>query len=687
MKAKFLLSLIAVLFSIAAFGQELPKPSDIPKEYRAEYKDEYKDAKQYLRKEAENWDINLNLAELVGIPSIADFTNWGVEQLRPDAIYNELYSRCTYRVVVKVNDTSQEWYHPDLKDFALPGSDYSGDNTPQTDQGHGIHVGGIIGGKEGGIAYPCVKKGLVKGKPVQVLNDNGSGSFNWVATAIETEDIENKQLISEGVAVVCNYSLGGGTNLINSVEEKFKASNELGVVHVAANGNSASAVNYPGKSPYTYGVSSLDQNLRISSFSSRGKETDYAAPGRGINSTYKNNTYASLSGTSMATPFVAGLVAIAQSVYGLGKLPNQAAVENYFDWIATDLGDAGQDDLYGIGLVYVKAILDNDPVDNPNNPDSPPPPSCSDGKQNGKETGVDCGGDCPPCDDEPEEPEVVFPERILTVELDANKLGANWRALWVESGSSTASFEPISFELDSELSAITAQGEEIFSITNNTKHGWIDIERFTIRVVSKKDAEITAKEIKTFIDNNWSGNRGVGIEAPGDFASGGKWVAYFTDLLADRRNDPSLEITVESMAFNNERGQHLVWESRDLPQWPRGSDPFDVPLDFSIELGNDNVVYYRDHNKEDGGRDDIKAAWTIIAEWGKEVTTVFNVSQGGLPTYQNQSIKQMDSRGIYVYNIQSVGRPDVERIKKSPPFNQDNWELLQVISVEKAPKY
>jgi hypothetical protein len=682
-----LLFLIAMLVSFTACAQVIP-PKDIPKEYRAEYRDDIREYERFLKREADEWDIVLPIEEAVGVPSVADFTNWGKEQLLPDAVYQKLLNAWEYPVVVKIFDTSQEYYHNDLKKAAIKGSDYTGDNTPQIDQGHGIHVGGIVAGERGGIAYAGVAKGLLKLKPVQVLNDGGSGSFSWVANGIKTEDIDNKKLIESGTGVVCNYSLGGGTSLVSAVEAAYKSSSELGVIHVAANGNTGGAVNYPGKSDYTFGISSLDQNLKISSYSSRGIETDYTAPGRGINSTYKGQGYATLSGTSMATPFVTGLVANALGVWGTEKLPNQKAVEDYFDWISTDLGDAGKDNLYGKGLTYVIAIIENDPADNPNNGNPPPvPPTCNDGKQNGKETGVDCGGDCPPCESEPEEPEVVFPERILTVELDANELGTNWRALWVESGSSIASFEPISFELDSELSAITAQGEEIFSITNNTKYGWIDIERFIIRVVSKKDAEITAKEIKTFIDNNWSGNRGVGIEAPGDFASGGKWVAYFTDLLADRRNDPSLEITVESMTFNNERGQHLVWESRDLPQWPRGSDPFNVPPDFSIELGNDNVVYYRDYNKDDGGRDDIKAAWTIVAEWGKEVTTVFNVSQGGLPTYQNQSIKQMDSRGIYVYNIQSVGRPDVERIKKSPPFNQDNWELLQVISVEKAPKY
>lgn len=671
--------LMVLVFSVVSYGQS---PKDVPKEYRSEWRQDFNDAKKYLRKEAKDWDINLPLEEKVGIPTVADFTNWGVEQLRPDAIYNELYSRCTYRVRVKIFDTSQQYYHDDLVLASVPGSNYAGDNTPQIDQGHGIHVGGIVAGKEGGITYPCVKKGLVKIKPVQVLNDNGSGSFNWVKTGIETEDIENAQLINDGVAVVSNYSLGGGTSLISSVEAAFKASNELGVIHVAANGNTRGAVNYPGKSQYTFGVSSLDKNLRISSFSSRGPETDYTAPGRAINSTYKNNSYASLSGTSMATPFVTGLIAIAQSVYGLDKLPNQAAVEKYFDWIATDLGDTGQDDLYGMGLTYVKAILDNNPSDNPNNDNPPPPPpSCNDGKQNGEETGVDCGGDCPPCEvDEPDNPGEVFPERVITVVLEGK-----WPLLWVEAGStSDVSFEGLLFE-NGSLYGLDWNGNKVLTFTAfemaalDAKYGWLDYTKLTIRVKTTKSAHEVYQDVKEAIDNTWNGRRGVGIAAPADDDGGATAGAYFTDLLLDRYPEGKLDITVDNIVYDNRKGSVFTKYSDEMPQWPRGSDPFDVPFDFSIELGTDGVYRYHDNKKDKSG--DIKATYTIVAEWGKWELT--KTDQPGFPSID---VRYFDSKGIYEYNIQSVGYPDIERIKKDPPYQKDDWELIEVLSVERTPR-
>jgi subtilisin family serine protease len=682
-----LLFLIAMLVSFTACAQVIP-PKDIPKEYRAEYRDDIRDYERFLKREADEWDIVLPIEEAIGVPSVADFTNWGKEQLLPDAVYQKLLNAWEYPVVVKIFDTSQEYYHNDLKKAAIKGSDYTGDNTPQIDQGHGIHVGGIVAGERGGIAYAGVAKGLLKLKPVQVLNDGGSGSFSWVANGIKTEDIDNKKLIESGTGVACNYSLGGGTSLVSAVEAAFKSSNELGVIHVAANGNTGGAVNYPGKSDYTFGVSSLDQNLKISSYSSRGIETDYTAPGRGINSTYKGQGYATLSGTSMATPFVTGLVANALGVWGTEKLPNQSAVQAYFDWISTDLGDAGKDDLYGEGLTYVIAIIENDPADNPNNGTPPPaPPTCDDGKQNGKETGVDCGGDCPPCDDEPGYPGVEFPERIITVRLNAKELNASWRGLWVEAtGASGEDVKSSSFSYDSFI-GVNEDGKDVFALTSfptaQRKYGWITFDEWEVRIKTKKSAEMTVNELKKAIDNTWNGRRGVGIETPGDFASGALWMAYFTDLLLERNE--GLDITISKITFNNEKGQYLSYVSNDLPQWPRDSDPFDdrdYSYDFHLDLDGDGVYRYNeDKDKEPPTK--RPRLYEITASWSTTNDVPIKLEQPGLPTYEG-SILVPDEVGIYTYTIKHSTYPTDEVIESRPPFRpySDGWKLKEVIKIK-----
>jgi hypothetical protein len=156
----------------------------------------------------------------------------------------------------------------------------------------------------------------------------------------------------------------------------LKSSLQVGVgkgTHfVFAAGNSGREVNYPGNSPFAITASSLDQNMKISSFSSRGPEVDHANPGGQIRSTYKNG-YADLSGTSMASPFLASIVAIAQGLYG-DQLPTPGHTKAYLKMIATDLGDKGKDDLYGYGVHFVQHILANPPSGTPE-PEPEPGPS------------------------------------------------------------------------------------------------------------------------------------------------------------------------------------------------------------------------------------------------------------------------------------------------------------------------
>lgn len=364
------------LLFVAGLTAQVPFLEDLTPKERREYRRAIKDAERRADNARDDWDIVLDPIETTPIfvdgARAADFSNWGNTLLRGE-LASRMVAECAYPVIVKIADTGSAYNHPDLTTGILPGSQYTTEQGVFPDgHGHSTHVAGIVGGKVGGLAWPLVQSGRVRIEPVQVLGTSGSGSFTWVANALNGERAEDNTLRSQGVRVVYNFSLGGGNSLVGAVETAAKASVEAGAVLVAAAGNNGGPVSYPGLSEWFICVSAIDQNSKIASFSNRGAQVDFTAPGVGINSTYKGS-YAALSGTSMAAPFVTALSAIAISKWG-PKLPNQSAVMAYLARIATDLGQAGRDDFFGNGLVFVKAILDTDPASGGGNPPPPPPP-------------------------------------------------------------------------------------------------------------------------------------------------------------------------------------------------------------------------------------------------------------------------------------------------------------------------
>jgi subtilisin family serine protease len=276
--------------------------------------------RQYLATEGKKWDINLDEIETIPIDVFARADaqqgNWGEQLLIPPAIRARIRTECKYPVVVKVFDTAFLIDHQDMQKGQLPGKNYTEDPNGPDQHGHGTHVADIIGGRNRGIAWDLVDIGLLRIQPTQVLNRNGSGNFNAIAGAENTELPDAKQRIANGERVLHNYSLGGGTALVPNVEAALKAASEAGVVHIAAAGNNGGTVIYPAMSNYMLAVSAFDQGQNLAGFSSRGPAIETSKPGVAIFAAHKNNTYATLSGTSMAAPFMTGAIAIAMSEMG-----------------------------------------------------------------------------------------------------------------------------------------------------------------------------------------------------------------------------------------------------------------------------------------------------------------------------------------------------------------------------------
>lgn len=374
----FLSLLFLIVLSVSGYSQQL---EDLTTKQRRAYNRDLREAEKRADQQRESWDIVLDPIETTPIPVAPgvrgmDFTNWGTTLLRAN-LSARIKAECTFPVIVKVYDTASKYNHSDLKNGELPGANYTTDPAIIPDaNGHSTHVAGIIGGSGGGLIWPLVESGLVRFKPVQVLGGNGSGSFTWLANALNSERADDQAQIAAGKRVVANFSLGGGTALVPAVETAAKLSTGAGVVLVAAAGNTGGPVQYPGLSEYFIAVSAISQNTQIASFSCRGPQVLFTMPGVGINSTHKDNTFVSLSGTSMAAPFQTAAVTLAYAKWG-PKLGNYLHVQKYLAKIATDLGVAGKDDLYGYGLNYLLAILNTDPTSTPpgDNPPPPPPPA------------------------------------------------------------------------------------------------------------------------------------------------------------------------------------------------------------------------------------------------------------------------------------------------------------------------
>ncbi len=224
---------------------------------------------------------------------------WGVARVNAAAAWDYTAGG---GVKVAVIDTGIDYTHPDLAPNYKGGYNAVDPSAPPLDdQGHGTHVAGTIAAvKDGSGVAGVAPAAHLYG--VKVLDKNGSGQYSWIIAGIEWA-VENRM-------DVINMSLGGGSGNEALRQVMIKAG-EAGVTVVCAAGNDGGAVNYPAKYPQAIAVSASDSSDRIASFSSRGPEIAVIAPGVGVYSTRKGGGHVSLSGTSMASPHVAGLAAIA----------------------------------------------------------------------------------------------------------------------------------------------------------------------------------------------------------------------------------------------------------------------------------------------------------------------------------------------------------------------------------------
>ena len=274
--------------------------------------------------------------------------SWGVKRIGAGLVHPTNQGA---GVKVAIIDTGIDYTHSDLNANYVGGYDFvNGDSDPMDDYGHGTMVAGVVAAEDNGAGVVGVAP-QAKLYALKVLNSSGWGYVSDIIAALQWAQ-------SHGIQVV-NMSLGssqGSSSFQTAVTNAYNA----GIVVVAAAGNSGDCsgstdtVSYPARYAEVIAVGATDSYDSRPCFSSTGPAVELAAPGVSVMATYPNGSYAYASGTSLASPHVAGAAALvlASGVTddnGNGRTNDE--VRARFDQTADDLGATGLDTWYGYGLV------------------------------------------------------------------------------------------------------------------------------------------------------------------------------------------------------------------------------------------------------------------------------------------------------------------------------------------------
>ncbi|MFB7514691.1 S8 family serine peptidase [Streptomyces sp. NPDC056144] len=266
---------------------------------------------------------------------------------------------------VAVLDTGTDTEHPDLKGRVTLAENFTDSDTAGDRQGHGTHTISTVGGS--GAASGGKKKGVAPGAELisgKVLNDSGSGATSWIIAGMEWAVAQGADVVSMSLG---NPSLRDCTDPMSiAAEQLAKNDGTLFVIAAGNAGPSLNSVSSPGCAPSVLTVGATDRDDSTAYFSSRSPianaahtlKPEIAAPGVGISAAAAGgrgvSAYQSMSGTSMATPHVAGAAAVLK--------------QRHPDWTARQLKAAlvssAESDLpgdvreVGAGRLDVKAAVD-----------------------------------------------------------------------------------------------------------------------------------------------------------------------------------------------------------------------------------------------------------------------------------------------------------------------------------------
>lgn len=269
---------------------------------------------------------------------------WHLQLIHADAGWNlESYGN---DIRVAVIDSGC-YEHEDLKNNLLEGKNYlTGSNDVTDHSGHGTHVSGIIAAEMNGFGIVGVAP-RAKIVPLKCFDPSQETYVDNLLDAIyDAVDVYECEII--------NMSWGLKTN-DPFLKEAIDYAYDKGVILIAAVGNYGNTtMYYPSAYENVIGVSSVTQSKRKSSFAQKNKSVMVMASGENVQSTFLNNAYQSMKGTSQAAPMISGIAAMALSMNE--KLTNEQFKQLLID-TAEDLGDTGYDTTFGYGLANEDAMV------------------------------------------------------------------------------------------------------------------------------------------------------------------------------------------------------------------------------------------------------------------------------------------------------------------------------------------
>jgi major intracellular serine protease len=290
--------------------------------------------------------------QLEGVSEIPN----GIDLIQAPSIWEKTKGK---GITIAILDTGCDVEHPDLKERIIGGRNFTKDDGGKPDvfkdyNGHGTHVAGTI-------AASLNQKGVVGVAPeanlliLKVLGRNGSGRYEWIIQGISYAIEQKVDIIS--------MSLGGPQD-VKELHQAIKAAVQNGILVVCAAGNEGDGEHrtdeyaYPGSYNEVISVGAVNLERRSSPFTNSNNQIDVVAPGEQILSTYLNGTYAKLSGTSMATPHVAGALALIKDLTQKEFERDLTEPELYAQLIKRTVPLGHSSKLEGNGLVYL-TLLDH----------------------------------------------------------------------------------------------------------------------------------------------------------------------------------------------------------------------------------------------------------------------------------------------------------------------------------------
>lgn len=291
------------------------------------------------------------------LSTLSQSQGWGIKQLNVPETWKTTKGEGITVMVIDTGYTD----HPDLNGamvIAKSRSFLKSEPDINDLNGHSSHCCGIIGARNNdigmvGVAPEC---NLIT---LKVLGSNGTGGFDAIRNALKYAIEIKPDVISMSL---------GSHSYDSEMHNLLKKLYEMNIPVIAAAGNDGKrkvgnkiidTINYPAKYPEVISVAAFDINGNPANFNSYGSDNiDFSAPGVDIYSTWINHEYVSISGTSMATPFIAGLVALLLSkhrkyekITGKNDCKTVEQIKEHLIKYANDKGVVGKDLNWGYGVI------------------------------------------------------------------------------------------------------------------------------------------------------------------------------------------------------------------------------------------------------------------------------------------------------------------------------------------------